>query len=95
MNESVTAEYVIEVKETRYRGGTGIAFGERRERIVRCRDCRFCKRSTPVYIADGKTYTGDFWLCEAVCETEWPGHRFQVSPDGFCAWGVPRDGSER
>ena len=66
----------------------------RHERVTRCRDCRFCKRSTPVYIADGKTYTGDFWLCEAVCETEWPGHRFQVSPDGFCAWGEPREEDE-
>lgn len=62
-----------------------------RERIVRCRDCRFCRRHKPVFFADKKTYEGDFLMCVAVCETEWPGHEFHVSPDGFCSWGKERD----
>lgn len=61
------------------------------ERVVRCRDCRFCRRCEAVFFADGKVHEGESWICSIVCETEWPGREFRVSPDGFCAWGEPRE----
>lgn len=66
-------------------------FWERRERVVRCRDCRFCRRCEAVFFADGKINEGESWICSIVCETEWPGREFRVSPDGFCSSGEPRD----
>ena len=77
MDESVTAKYVIEVKETRYRGGTGIAFGERRERVVRCRDCKHAITS----YRDGLPRCAGPLVMEATL----------VSPDDFCSWGEPRE----
>ena len=76
MAESVTAEYVIEVKETRYRGGTGIAFGEYRERVVRCRDCA---NAHPCPLADSEKL-----MC--VFHDE-----MFVNPDDFCSWGKERE----
>lgn len=76
MAESVTAEYVIEVKETRYRGGTGIAFGERRERVVRCRDC---EHASPCPLADSEKL-----MCAFHDE-------MFVSPGDFCSWGEPME----
>lgn len=44
--------------------------------VVRCRDCRFCGRG--------------MWGVETfpVCRRR---HTFQVSYDGFCAWGKRRE----
>ena len=77
------AEYVME-----YDGwAEGIPVGEylkvrdamharKREEVVRCRDCRFCGRG--------------MWGVETfpVCRRR---HTFQVSYDGFCAWGKRRE----
>ena len=79
MAESVTAEYVIEVKETRYRGGTGIAFGESRERIVRCRDCA---HAHPCPLADSEKL-----MCAFHDE-------MFVNPSDFCSWGRESDADD-
>ena len=61
------AEYVTE-----YRVGTGGAVCERKEEIVRCRDCR---------------HAGEFVDGYAQCyEDDGYGGR-SVEPFGFCAWG--------
>jgi len=52
--------------------------GEKLERIVRCRDCKFChknyceKRTSPTV---------------SPSEIHW----IPVEPDGFCAWGERRE----
>lgn len=53
---------------------------ERRERVVRCRDCAHAITSYP----DGLPRCAGPLVMEATL----------VSPDCFCAWGEPRDGSE-
>lgn len=47
------------------------------EEIVRCKDCRFCGKGT--------------WGVEAFPVCRRGIHVFQVSNDGFCAWGERRD----
>ena len=47
------------------------------EKIVRCRECRFCGK--------GQWGVEAFPICRRGI------HAFQVSNDGFCAWGERRD----
>ena len=86
-------EYVCELTDDY----PGIGFGddeysgtvERRERVVRCRDCKhgdaFLDSSSYAgmldctHFAQWDYYNDDFGI--------WP-----VEPDGFCAWGSERDG---
>lgn len=76
-------------------GGVAIEHGaakgetrlERREEIVRCRDCKwFCeeRRCTSVGWNDVFTCYSDQWSTSSLM----PSHK--VEPDGFCAWGVKR-----
>lgn len=51
------------------------ACGERRERIVRCRDCKF---------SDSMGYQCRWF------HGDYPTHA-QVQPEGFCAWGERRE----
>jgi len=58
------------------------------EPIVRCKDCRF-------YIED-ESACWYFGHCEIVCfSLEMHPSDVEVEPDGFCAWGEPREGSEQ
>lgn len=52
-------------------------FWERRERVVRCRDCKHAITS----YRDGLPRCAGPLVMEATL----------VSPDGFCAWGKPRE----
>ena len=52
-------------------------FWERRERVVRCRDCA---HASPCPLADSEKL-----MCAFHDE-------MLVTPDGFCAWGEPREG---
>ena len=56
------------------------SLGERRERVVRCRDCEHCESNG----------AGDL-LCLAHYGSG--GTAFFANPDGFCAWGQVRAGS--
>ena len=49
---------------------------ERRERVVRCRDCAM--------------YDAEDGMC--VRDPEHTGRGWYARPDGFCAWGEPREG---
>lgn len=49
---------------------------ERRERVVRCRDCVHWRRPTD---REGSRCTGAMAFVEP-------------TPEGFCAWGRPREG---
>ena len=58
------------------------------EPIARCRDC--------IYSHEDSQCTSTGWVDVIVCESkQWstsgmmPNHT--VKPDGFCAWGEPRD----
>lgn len=69
------AEYIVyeseSVEVTDYLGGTHrVCHHEKREEIVRCRDCKYCIANVCMS-PDGD---GDYL-------------RFEVLPDGFCAWG--------
>lgn len=63
----------------------------RRERVVRCRDCEYARISHEDYFADGKHYPTDTVMCERQGKDMWPFKTFTVSPNGFCAWGYPRE----
>ena len=62
-------------------GGTG----KLREEIVRCRDCRYCRKHNM------RAYGGyrDQLLCHHFSMSSGAG--WPVEPDGFCAWGERRD----
>ena len=78
------SEYVCEVAFGVEVYGNGMLRGyerieERREEIVRCRDCKF---STSMGY-QCEWFHGDY-LTHA-----------QVVPEGFCAWGMPRKRGDR
>ena len=60
---------------------------ERRERIVRCRDCAYAveRRTESIIGTELVTLTCSGPIQGAYSEGE------EVSPDGFCAWGKPRE----
>ena len=64
---------------------------EIRERVTRCRDCEYARISHEDYFADGKHYPTDTVMCERQGKDMWPFKTFTVSPNGFCAWGYPRE----
>ena len=74
------AEYVCEVT-TRCTEYGALTDHERRERIVRCRDCRHAE-----HFESG--LCGPFILCG---HFESEGCKAMVEPDGFCKWGEERD----
>ena len=56
-------------------------YGSQREEIVRCRDCKHCRKR------DMRAYAGD--ADQMVCYHFSMNDRcgWLVEPDGFCAWG--------
>lgn len=61
-----------------------VANDERRERIVRCRDCKNYRDNN----LSGRP------ICAKFIEAVGYGHSggyVRVSPNGFCAWGEERD----
>lgn len=79
MVEYVVEEVVLSSRKDERGGFTTeiVGLGERRERVVRCRDCKHAHQSP---LADSEKL-----MCERFDEVF-------VSPDGFCAWGEPREG---
>ena len=86
------SEYVIHVEDAKtLYGNIDFPFpldAYLREKVVRCRDCR--------YFYEDRRDTSIGWVGVFVCDSEqWstsslmPSHK--VEPDGFCAWGVPRE----
>ena len=84
MSEHIYGEVVV---ESRDHGGIRteiVKMGDRREEIVRCRDCEFA------FEFEG----GEGWPGKLDCThfSPWdyyedkPGH-WPVEPDGFCSWG--------
>lgn len=70
------AEYVWETIETKFEHGTGIAMGEQRERIVRCRDCA---HAHPCPLENSEKL-----MCALHDE-------MFVNSDDFCSRGEPRE----
>ena len=75
------AEYVCEVR-TRCTEYGSLTDHERRERIVRCRDCRHARRGEPLRC------TRFFGIGDCLDVPVLA----KVEPDGFCAWGREREG---
>ena len=73
------AEYVCELTD---KLATDLR-ARRRERIVRCRDCKHA------YERGGELDCSHFIQWDYYSDQ--PGH-WPVEPDGFCAWGEPREG---
>lgn len=75
----VTREFVIEVTQGAYIEDIGYAlrYGERREEIVRCRDCKY---SSGDVVSD---YGVDFLWCDLMELPAALGH--------FCGWGKRRE----
>ena len=65
-------EYIFEVRD-------GRGPEERRERVVRCRDCKY---------AEGDTRCTRFHEADQDGYGHYPAN---ICPDGFCAWGEERD----
>jgi len=61
------------------------------EEIVRCRDCKhFCedRRDTSIGWVDVFVCDSEQWSTSSMM----PSHK--VQPDGYCAWGEPKEGGE-
>ena len=76
------SEHIIEVE---YDTFNGTFTQNRREEIVRCRDCKHCREH------DMRAYCGDRdqLLCHHFSMSSGAG--WPVEPDGYCAWGERRD----
>lgn len=83
--EGKPIEYIVVnpvTVEARLRSGEVRRFPQEvRERIVRCRDCKYAE-----HYESG--LCGPFILCG---HFESEGCKAMVDPDGFCAWGEERD----
>ena len=66
---------------------SGVRYDERREEIVRCRDCLHVNHS-PNWKPDKRFKPRDLWLCEAEWCMGFDGDHPRVEPNGFCAWGA-------
>ena len=80
MAEPEIQEYVCEDIGLRAGGGTACVRWRRKERVVRCRNCINYRPAEDDGHEDG-------------CALAYA-YLFETSPDGFCAWGEPREGSE-
>ena len=82
-------EYVFEIDESRA-DAMGSMPCKRREEIVRCRDCAYAveRRTESIIETELVTLTCSGPIQGAYSEGA------DVEPDGFCAWGVPREVSE-
>ena len=61
---------------------------ERRERIVRCRDCKHAMEHRSKSILGSELVT---LICSGLIQGAYS-EGADVDPDGFCAWGEPREG---
>lgn len=62
---------------------------ERREEIVRCRDCQNAGHYHPLDWRTGKPHeTLEVWYCTWHSNPEGAS---EIEPDGFCAWGERTD----
>lgn len=79
MSEYVREETVVKSEDHGVYVNKVVKLSDRRERIVRCRDCSM--------------YDKDFMKC--MRDTEQTGRGWYARPDGFCAWGMPRKRGDR
>ena len=54
--------------------------------IVRCKDCQYSVKGEPHPLTDKEP---------TLCTYLFAGMRIVVSENGFCAWGEPREGSDK
>ena len=80
-------EYVFEIDESRA-DAMGSMPCKRREEIVRCRDCAYAveRRTESIIETELVTLTCSGPIQGAYSEGA------DVEPEGFCAWGEPREG---
>lgn len=76
------AEYITEF----FGSSSGGSYTERREEIVRCRDCKHVKHD-PEWQPDRRFKPVDMWTCHAEWCEGFEGDHPAVEPDGFCKWG--------
>lgn len=75
-------EYVCEDMGLHAGGGTAGVRWHRKERVVRCRDCKFALVSKDAISCHGPIQAAGIAMCAGKL----------VKPDGFCSWG---EGCER
>ena len=63
-------------------GPMSVTDDERRERVVRCRECR--------HLDHYRLFTQEIYSCMRNADNNDDGS-FLVEPDGFCAWGERGD----
>lgn len=87
MSEYIYGEVVVESRDYGAFKTEIVGTDYRREKIVRCRDCKFAFE-----FEDGEDWPGKL-DCARFSPWDYyedgPGHR-PVEPDGFCAWGEER-----
>lgn len=74
------SEYILKIPEYTPQLDPAVREASFGEEIVRCRDCRCFTPEGTIRFPDGSTNT-DF--CSYFRE-----YKLQITPDGFCAWGV-------
>lgn len=79
MSEYVREETVVKSEDRGVYVNKVVKLSNRRERIVRCRDCSM--------------YDKDYMKC--MRDIEQTGRGWYASPDGFCAWGMARKRGDR
>ena len=79
MSEYIREETVVKSEDHGVYRREVVKMSDRRERIVRCRDCSM--------------YDKDFMEC--MRDPEHTGRGWYARPDGFCAWGMPRKRGDR
>lgn len=84
-------EYIVyegeSVEATDYLGGRHLVYHyEKREEIVRCRDCMY------YYEAEEYHPQGNY---DRRCCKYFDTYNDEVEPDGFCKWGEKRDAAQQ
>lgn len=74
MSEYISEETVVKSEDHGVYRREVVKMSDRRERIVRCRDCSMYDKEDFMCMRDPE-HTGRGWF---------------AAPDGFCAWGMPR-----
>lgn len=79
MSEYIREETVVKSEDHGVYRREVVKMSDRRERIVRCRDCSM--------------YDKDYMKC--MRDPEHTGRGWFAVPDGFCAWGMLRKRGDR
>lgn len=86
------SEYIYHSQGEPLTNERGEIYLARADKIVRCRDCKHVVHR-PEWQPDKRFKPIDLWVCEAEWCMGFEGDHPDVTPDGFCKWGEPREES--